>query len=227
MPGGSASPPSTSISHWPPTAARFQGAHTAVIEALSSAARSAQDPRARARVINHEAWYAISVGDGSTAAKRLIQMRRIPANTLPATTSLQILEGRLAIVDSDPFRALRACEQGLATAKAEDERARCLDQRGEARALLLEFRAASNDWDSAAKMYDLATISAGPARCAVLSATMKAREMQDYREAEAEIVSALSLPGSADVEIRTELKLLEAFVLCQTGRSDRRVSWRS
>ena len=44
--------------------------------------------------------------------------------------------------------------------------------------------------------------------------------MQDYREAEAEIVSALALPGSADVEIRTELKLLEAFVLCQTGRSD-------
>jgi hypothetical protein len=198
----------------------LQGAHTAVIEALSSAARSAQNARARARVINHEAWYAIDVGDGSTAEKRLIQMRRMPADTLPTGISLQMLEGRLAIMDSDPFRALRACEQGLATARAEGERARCLDQRGEARALLLEFRAASNDWDSAAKMYDLAAISAGPARCAVLSATMKAREMQDYREAETQIVSALSLRGSADVEIQTELKLLQAFVLCRTGRRD-------
>ncbi|MCK1700644.1 ATP-binding protein [Bradyrhizobium sp. 146] len=198
----------------------FLGAHAAVIEALSSAARSAQNPRARARVINHEAWYAIGVGDGSTAAKRLIQMRTMPADTLPAATSLQLLEGRLAIMDSEPFRALRACEQGLTVADNESERARCLDQRAEARALLFQFRAASNDWDSAAKMYALGVISAGPARCAVLSATMKARAMQDYKEAETEISSALSLPGSEDLEIRTELNLLMAFVLCRTGRTE-------
>jgi hypothetical protein len=90
----------------------FQGAHTAVIEALSSAARNAQDPRARARVIHHEAWYAISVGDGPTAAKRMIQMRRIPADTLPAASSLQILEGRLAIMDPDPFAGILAWISG-------------------------------------------------------------------------------------------------------------------
>ncbi|WFU51893.1 ATP-binding protein [Sinorhizobium terangae] len=199
----------------------FLGAHAAVIEAMSSAGRSAgEDPRARARVIDHQAWYAVGVGDISTARKRITEMRKLPPGVLPVPTSPQVLEERLAIMECEPFTALRACEQGLAVATSANERARLLDQRAEARALLLEFRAASDDWDSAATSYDLATISSGPARCALLSATMTAREMQDYRRAETQIVSALSLRGSADIEIRTELRLLMAFVLCRTGRQD-------
>ncbi|CCD95598.1 hypothetical protein BRAO375_450004 [Bradyrhizobium sp. ORS 375] len=198
----------------------FLGAHAAVIEAMSSAARSAGDPRARALVLDHEAWYAIGVGDISTARKRLAEMRKLPAAMLPFPTSPQVLDERLALMEREPFRALRASEQGLATVSTPNERARLLDQRAEARALLLEFRAASDDWDSAATNYDLAIIPSGPARCALLSATMTAREMQDYRRAEMQITSALSLRGSTDVEIRTELQLLFAFVLCRTGRQD-------
>jgi len=198
----------------------FIGAHAAVIEAMSSARRDAGDPRARARVIEHEAWYAVGVGDISTARKRITEMRELPPGVLPVPTSPQVLEERLAIMECEPFRALRACEQGLAAATTATERARLLDQRAEARALLLEFRAASDDWDSAATSYDLATMSLGPARCALLSATMTAREMRDYRRAETQIVSALSLPGSEDIEIRTALRLLLAFVLCRTGRQD-------
>jgi hypothetical protein len=198
----------------------FLGAHAAVTEALSAAARYAEGLRAQARVRDREAWYALVVGDISTARKRVTELRKLPSGILPFSTSQQALEGRLAIAEYEPFMALQACEQGLALVATPDERARLLDQRAEARALLLEFRAASDDWDSAAKSYDLAAIAAGPARCALLSATITAREMQNYRGAEAQIAAALALRGSADIEIQIELLLLKAFVLCRTGRQD-------
>jgi tetratricopeptide (TPR) repeat protein len=198
----------------------FLGAHTAVIEALGSAERAATDPRARTRVVDYEAWYALSVGDVSTARKHMTAMRRLPLGVLPFPTSAQVLDERLAVIELEPLRALRACEQGLASVATTSERARLLDQRAEAKALLLEFRAASDDWDSAARNYDLATILSGSARCALLSAAMTAREMQDYRRAETQITSALSLRGSDDIELQTELLLLRAFVLCRTDRQD-------
>lgn len=199
----------------------YEGLHTAVIEAQKQATESAgNDLRARARVLNREAAYVLAVGDADTAESRIAAMRRIPIEAHPSPASVSVLEERLALAKLDPFGAITAATHGLERAVSERDRARCLDQEGEAHALLFEFHSALDLWESASSKYDMAGVPAGSARCAFLAVRLKARIMGDYKDAESLIAAASELRASRDIEIGVELELLRAFVAYRTGRRD-------
>lgn len=199
----------------------FQGIHTAVIEAHKSATQSAREGvRDRAQVLNREAGYALEVGDIATAENRLEEMRKIPVEAHPSAAALDVLEARVALANLDPFAAIKAATRGLERAVIERDRARCLDLEGEARALLFEFHAALDRWESASSKYDLAGVPAGSARSALLAVALKVKVMGNYRDAETHIASASALRGSRDIEIQTELGLARAFISYRTGRRD-------
>jgi tetratricopeptide (TPR) repeat protein len=191
----------------------FEGEHTAVISNLGEARRQAKGKSPLvAQVLEREASYGLAVGDVDTAAARIAELAGLPAKHHSTPAARHVLEAWLALANVDPFAALAAIEAGRKVSTADLDVARLLDQEGEAEAMLLNFGAALDRFESASVRYDLAHVLTGSARCKVLSARLLAAVMRNFPEAEGVLGSALDLPGSRDAEICCELLMLKAFI---------------
>lgn len=196
----------------------FQGIHTAVIEALRAARKSTGRANIRALVMHREAGYYLKVGDIGSAEKRLAGINGLNQQSPDARLSADVLEARIATSRLDPFAALRSVVRPDEETLSARNRARCLDQEGEARALLFEFETALERWNLAASSYDQARDPVGSARCGLLASALAAKGIGDFDVAETHVLSALSLSGSQDAEINAELNILYAFIHLRLGR---------
>lgn len=203
----------------------FEGAHAAVVAAQRSAlAGTATGTRRRRDVLSLQAVYALETGDLSGAIGAIARLES-EYGTAPdaAPPPVRLLRARLALIEGDPARALHECAAGLQDSPTNDDRARLLDQCGEAYAVLLEFAEARRHWGLAASAYDahrgdLSVV--GPARCAFLDAQMTALLMEDLDTAASLIDSASRLRGMRDARLFAELQLLSTYVSLRRGQPD-------
>ncbi len=210
----------------------FQGLHRAVIEAQRAAldVTTAGTPLAR-QVLTRQANYALEMGDIGGAERALARLvDRRSAERLEATSAgeppdgtpaVRLLMARLALANGEPQAALDQCAAGLQASPPNADRARLLDQAGEASALLFDFAGARGRWADASAAYDAEggdLALAGAARCALLDARMTALVMEQFDTAASMIESARQLRGMKDVRLSTELHLLDVYVMVRQGR---------
>jgi hypothetical protein len=212
----------------------YEGAHTAVVEAQREALLGAgDDAQRRKRALSRQAAYALAIDDATGAADRIRELQNIdvagsrtaiPLRQAPTPdASLLLLRARLALAMEDPLAALDNVERGLEATSSPADRARLLDQSGEACARLFRFEDAGSSWDSAAAAFDqvggeLAAASA--ARYALLSLRMTALAMGHLKAANLLIESASMLRGMDDAQLYAELQLVRTYLAHRAGEQN-------
>jgi hypothetical protein len=148
----------------------FEGQHTAMVSSLTEARRrAAVNSRLTAQVLESDASYCLATGDVDTAAARIAELSKLPAQYASTPAARHLLRAQLALANGDPIAARAAIEDGRRDSTADIDTARLLDQEGEAEAMLLNFDNALERFESASVRYDLARVLTGPVRCKVLS----------------------------------------------------------
>lgn len=196
----------------------FHGAHAAALEAQQQAVSAADEPRLRARAVQKQAGYALSVGLLNVAERRIAELAATDGARSEAAAAL--LQSRVAILRLEPQAALNQITRARQLTADPIDHARLRDLEGQAQALRFAFGAAHDSWDSAASQYDVTAQPAGSAWCAVRRIRLRALVMGDLNSAVALLSAARNLRGSRDTGIFLELELLGAYLALRQGNRE-------